>query len=367
METLSTQIRILIDLYHSRTDLQQAFPEVSQGDLSRLFQWVREYGLSIDAAREILLPHAEFFREQAGNPPQTGHFWDDSVQNYIRNGFKIYWETLEEIGAYQFECITADPRLDLLSYSIDMIRSHFGGRPVNAAFVGCDELNRTEVKLWNTGIFSNIVVMDIAAGLLDRQREKARQEQISGIEYRAVDCNLLVAEPGAWDVVFAMGTIHHIKELEHFFAQLKASMRPGGLLFMREFTGPDYLQYTDLQLKLVNSLLAAIPEEYRRYPDGSGIKETEGRIDLNVIMQMDPTESVRSSQILRILQQHFKIRHHHKTGGTLLMPLLSGIAGNFERDEKGRGILKACIGVEKELMKAEMIPSDFVYIIAEPI
>lgn len=367
MENLSPQLRILIDLYHSRADLQQAFPEVSSGELSRLFEWVRQYGLSIDAAREILLPHAEYFGEHSGNPPQTGHFWDDSVQNYIRNGFKIYWETLEEIAAYQFECITGNPGLDLLSYSIDMIRVHFGGKPVNAAFVGCDELNRTEVKLWNTGLFSKIVVMDIAAGLLDRQREKAKQEQISGIEYRAVDCNILQAEPGTWDVVFAMGTIHHIKELEHFFAQLKTSMRPEGLLFMREFTGPDYLQYTELQLTLVNSLLAAIPEEYRRYPDGSGIKQTESRIDLDLIMQMDPTESVRSSQILGIMQQHFTILHHHKTGGTLLMPLLSGIAGNFERDERGRGILKACIQVEKELMNAEMIPSDFVYLIAKPI
>jgi ubiquinone/menaquinone biosynthesis C-methylase UbiE len=366
MSDLSLGLTVLLTIFNQRKDLQDAFPEVSSGNLSNILKWAIEYGTSIDNAKDDLLPFLEEYKREYENQSGNEHFWDDSSVNYIKDGFKIYWETLNEIAFYQFECVSGDKNVDILKHTLNILQDRFQTKKMRAAFIGCDELNRTEIKFYKSGLFSEIVVMDIAKGLLDKQRKLAGSENIHSIEYRPTDFNEFTLNENEFDLVFAWGTVHHVKNLEHFFSEIRKGLTKDGIIIMREYVGPTYLQYTDTQLEIVNSLLTMIPEEYRYLQNRKDLKNAEGRIDLEQILKTDPSESVRSSDIIRVMNDHFEIINYQKTGGTLLMPLLSGIAGNFEKDDRGHKVLLALINIEKALIKNGILPSDFVYIVANP-
>ncbi|GEM_PF-1645266 len=361
-----TGIQELINVFAIRKDLQACFPEVWEGDLEKLLAWALEYGVVIDAAKEILEPYEDEFRNFDMADYKNRFIWDDSVRHYISNGFKIYWETLDQVAAYQFECISGDPNMDMLSYTVNVLRNNFDGRLIRAGFIGCDESAKPEIRLVKNKFCSEVIVMDIAEGLLARQQDRCRAENITNIEYRQVDFNEFVLGEDEYDYINAWGTVHHIKNLEHFFSQIRRGLKKDGILVMYEYVGPDHLQFTNEQLGMVHALLNLLPEKLRRYQNNVDIKSFEHRIDLKKLMLTDPDESVRSGEILQIMADYFDICEFHKTGGTILHPLLNGIAGNFETSSEGEKALKVLIEVEKSLITSELLPSDYIYLVAKP-
>ncbi len=359
-------IQELLKVFNERKDLQTAFPEVWEGNLQNLLEWALKYGTQIDASASILSPYLKDFSALLIKGSENGYTWDNSNEHYILDGFKIYWETLALVASYQFECISGDKNIDLLSHVIQTIKNNFSGRKIRGAFIGCNQNDRPEIKLYETGMFSEIVVMDIAKGLLDEQQKKAHAENITQVIYRQADFNTLVLQEDEFDYINAWGTIHHIKELEHFFHQIRKALKKDGIMVIREYVGPDYLQFTDLQLRMVNTLLAIIPEELRMFPNQAGVKQTENRINKKKLMRMDPSESVRSSDIIKVMHNFMEVIEYRETGGTILHPLVNGIAGNFEKSPEGEGVLQALIDMEKALIQSRMLPSDYVYMVVRP-
>ncbi len=358
-------VKTLIELFNNRQDLQSFYPEAGEGDLAKLVAWALEFGTSIDGAKDLLLPYWKEFRDFNQAEYNNSFTWDNSVEHYIPDGFKIYWEMLNRVSSYQFECISGNWNLDLLTYTINILRKNFSDKKIRAGIIGCSEMGRPEIKLSKTKMFSEIVVMDIAKNLLEQQQEKAVAENIRNIEYRQTDFNDFILNEDEFDYINAWGTIHHIKNLEHFFAQIQKGLKKDGIMIIREYVGPDYLQFTDLQLNIVNLLLSLLPDEFKYFQNQKDIKNTEYRVSKEKLMQLDPTESVRSGEILKIMNEYFEVIEFKKTGGTILHPLLNGIAGNFDKDPKGDKVLKGLIDIEKGLINSDMLPSDFVYIVAK--
>jgi GT2 family glycosyltransferase len=58
-------LTILLELYHSRLDLQRAYPEVMDGNYQRLIDWAAECGITIDGARYLLRPHHAWYVEKS--------------------------------------------------------------------------------------------------------------------------------------------------------------------------------------------------------------------------------------------------------------------------------------------------------------
>jgi len=53
----------LFELYYSRPDLQQAYPEVMEGNYERLIDWAAESGITVDSARYLLRPYHAWYAE----------------------------------------------------------------------------------------------------------------------------------------------------------------------------------------------------------------------------------------------------------------------------------------------------------------
>lgn len=299
----------------------------------------------------------------------TGHLglpiqhWDNAVLWYAPGGFKAYWETLETVGHYQHECMTGEANKDYITYTIEQLKEHAGTQELRGLSIGCGEEAAPEMTFYETGLFAQFDVMDIAGGLLKRQEQVAQARGFHGIRYIQQDINQVNLERNAYDLIWALGTVHHIERLEHFFEQIRLALKDNGIFVMREYVGPNRLQFSDEQLALVKDILSSIPVKYRTMWYGLP-KKTEKRVKLSKLMKADPSEAVRSEDILPVMKSELEIVHFANTGGTILHPLLNGIAMNFERDERGDAILRDLIARERKLVKEGSLPSDYMFCIA---
>ncbi len=94
------------------------------------------------------------------------------------------------------------------------------------------------------------------------------------------------------------------------------------------------------------------------------IKETALPTERSVIA-VDPSEAVRSAEIMPVLRTMFDVIEYRPLGGAILQFLLSDIAGNFQ-DEAGAQLLEGFFRLEDALMACGDLPSDFAYIVARP-
>ena len=296
----------------------------------------------------------------------TLEHWSSPVSWYSLGEFKTYWETLAAVGRYQNSCITGDEKKNFLEYTIEYVKKEVGERNLVGLSIGCGEEAKPEMVFCETGFFTSFEVMDIAGGLLKKQEKIARSRGLNFIKYTQQNLNQVVLEKNHYDLIWAIGTVHHIENLENFFEQVRQALKDNGIFVMREYVGPNYLQFTDDQLERVKNILKTLPAKYKRNWRGRP-KKREPRIEIQQLIKTDPSEAVRSSEIMGLLEKMLQVEYSVKTGGTLLHPLLSGIAANFEIVPGGEAILSELIAQEKKLMAEGSIPSDYIFCIAKKI
>ena len=291
--------------------------------------------------------------------------WDNSAEQYKKGDFKIYWELLTEVEKYQFKSISGDENLHFFWLTVNYLKKHLGEKNLKGLSIGCSEGNPSiEMRLVQSGLFCNVRVMDIAEGLLNKQESIVKQKVIKNIEYIKQDLNEVVLEENTYDLIWSVGTIHHIENLESIFEQINYALKDKGIFVMREYIGPNYLQFSDLQLHIVNEILRILPEKYKKNPNGT-LKCIMTPPNIDELKKQDPSESIRSKDIIQVLKENLEIIKLNYTGGTILHPLLDSIASNFEKEEGGNTILKLLILLEKSLVENRALPSDYVFCIAK--
>jgi hypothetical protein len=82
---------------------------------------------------------------------------------------------------------------------------------------------------------------------------------------------------------------------------------------------------------------------------------------------VDPSEAIRSTEILRLLPLFFDIIEIRGYGGSILNLLLDDIAGNFvENDERSIEYLRSFFELEDRLIASGDLSHDFAVIVARP-
>ena len=186
------------------------------------------------------------------------------------------------------------------------------------------------------------------------------------IAYEARDLNDIELEQGRYDAVFAAQTLHHIEALEHLLDQVRASLTDRGLLVVNEYVGPVRFQFPDERLPLMNQLLLALPETHRRSLRTGRLKDEVVRPDEKEVHRVDPSESVRSDEIMGLIEERFEIVYRADFGGTLLQFVLADIAGNFDpADPNDVAMIDLVCLYEQTLIDEGVLPSDFTYVVAK--
>ena len=274
----------------------------------------------------------------------------------------LYWQSYILTARHMNRDISGDPGIDWLTFT----KQRFLPKPAELALsLGCGYgiVERAGIE---HEIAQRFVGYDISPEAVAVAVEEAEKAGFGDrIEYGAADLNSIELEPGRYGVVFGAQTLHHIEALEHLLDQIHLSLTPDGLFVVNEYVGPKRFQFPHEYLPLMDGLLAALPESHRRSLRDGHVKGKVVRPEEDDVYRIDPSESVRSDEIMGLIEERFEIVYRADFGGTLLQFVLSDIAGNFDpADPKDVAMIDLVCLYERTLIDKGVLPSDFVYLVA---
>ena len=292
----------------------------------------------------------------------VSELWGRDEANW-KVGGELHWTELEAIKRRISLRVCNNPAMDPWEY---VFRAHLiDAIPLDRALtLGCGfgELERLTASF---GVIRRHDAFDISDGAIGRARDAARAAGYAQLHYEVADLNYLQLERGAYDCVFGVQSIHHIERLEHLFGQVVEALKPGGHFILNEFVGPTRFQWTDRQLEVINGLLRALPERLRVNRRTGAVKRAVGRPRIADMIRIDPSESIRSAEIVSVLERYLPVVEIKGYGGTVLHMLLDDIAGNFrDAGPTGEAFLESLCDLEDLLIAGGDLTHDFAFIVA---
>jgi SAM-dependent methyltransferase len=268
----------------------------------------------------------------------------------------LVWMASPVIRRYLHRISTGDPNCDWLTY----VRAHHLPPVVRRTLVvGCGSgwLERALAKKEG---FPEIVACDIAPDVVDRARRQAEAAGLSALRYETVDLEEDPLPEGPFDAVFANDVLHHVSRLEELYAGIHGTLAPGGRFIFNEYVGPNRFQYSDARMDLINRYFRLFPDRLRMDPVAGGLTWRRRRIDPAKLIAEDPTEAVRSEDVLPLARKTFRAVREYPYGGGLLNPLLFGVISNFRpNDPQDDRLLDVLCAAEEYLTSNDLLEPDF--------
>lgn len=295
----------------------------------------------------------------------TAEHWGEEARTKIEGEewTGLYWQSYILTQRNINKAIAGDPDENWLHFT----KRRFFERPAERGLsLGCGYgvLEREAVKL---GIAERFDAFDISPEAVEVARREAEQQGLADrIDYAATDLNTIELEPNRYGAVFGIQSLHHIEALEHLFDQIRASLTPGGLFVVNEYVGPSRFQFPKERLVLMNKLLSVLPESHKKSLRADYVKTEVQRPSAKEVKRVDPSESIRSDEIMGLIEERFDIVYKADFGGTLLQFVFADIAGNFDpADPRDVALVDLICLYEETLIEHGVLPSDFTYVVAK--
>lgn len=280
--------------------------------------------------------------------------WND--QQFSASLEEQVWTASPVVRRYLHVLATGDPNCDWLTY---VCHIHLPRRVGRTLVLGCGS-GWLERALAQKGPFGSILACDFAPDTVERARRQAEQEGLSGIEYRVIDLEHDQLPAGPFDAIFAHDVLHHITGLERLYALIAGALSPEGRFLFNEYVGPNRFQYSDERIDLIERYFRFLPARLRRDPFADRILWTRERTDLAKLIADDPTEAVRSEEVLPLARRAFDVVAEYPYGGGLLNRLLYEVIRNFRPGEPEDDlILRTLCDEEMRLTRSGNLESDF--------
>lgn len=242
-----------------------------------------------------------------------------------------------------------------------------GGRWLS---IGCGD-GDFEMWLLERGEAAEIEGIDISEGAVELANRTAGAKGLSDrATFRVLDLNREQIPEGSYDVVIASMAIHHIEDLDQAFEKIHRGLKPGGFFIANEYVGPNRFDFPERQRRLADDLIAVLPKELRFDTVASAaqgkplFKDHYEWRSPEHWLEVDPSEAVRSADIVPVLKRLFDPYHVLEYGGTLLHLVCEHIIANFDpADGRDRAILRTLYALESELIKSGSLGSDFAILV----
>lgn len=240
-----------------------------------------------------------------------------------------------------------------------LFTEYFAGRKFDSLLSpGCG-VGDHELAVARLGQVARIDAFDFSRSSVEIARQKAKAEGFAiGFEVGDLDTFSAQGRP-RYDIVMCSGSVHHVRELESFLANVAEVLKPEGYFVFNEYVGATYNLYPRRQVEIVNRLLDAIAPELRTHP---GVPYRAH--SLRAALQADPSESVRSKLILPFVEQFFDFEILRPFGGGVLHPLYPCLDHDAlaADDPKSRTIAALLVEIEGLLMEIPGgLPTDFAF------
>lgn len=274
-----------------------------------------------------------------------------------------YWTNNTIVTRHVYRLISRTGERHWLPWTF---HEHFppGKRFARALSVCCGD-GAHEIALYKTGKVDFIHGFDISEGAVRQARDRFEKENVPEDCYRfdVRDANQLELH-GQYDLVLSGGAIHHVSNLEGLLSTLARSLTPDGYMVLVEFVGPTRFQWTDEQIAVINRILQAIDPAYLKNHE----RATFERPTVEDMIALDPSEAVRSEEILDAIDRYFDVELQRPYHGTIihqLYPLLNNQLTN-KQDPGFDSIVRLVLVMEDLLISSGMLKPDFVYMICRP-
>ncbi len=295
----------------------------------------------------------------------AGKHWGERAREQIQVNKPNSWAECPMVNQeYICPLISGKPNVGWLEY---VARKYYLSPVQKALSLGCGGggLERHGLQM---NMAEHFDAYDVSEDAIKIAEDEARKSgQLSSINYHVANLNKLQFEPESYDAAFASQSVHHIEALEHYMQQVRLCLKPGGYFIINEFVGPNQFQWTDRQLHHCQRLLDEIPESFRQTIREPGFKHSVERPTIEYMNSYDPTEAIRSADIIKQLEKRFEIVERRDFGGTLLHLVLDNIAGNLSDSDEGNLILRGLFAEEQRLIREGEIGSDFTLLVAQKI
>jgi O-antigen biosynthesis protein len=287
-----------------------------------------------------------------------------SSQNTWRTSNIVHWTQLNSVQERMNLLTSGTVKKDRFQYFID---TYLRRLPVKRALtLGCGhgDLERGLTK-YNFAVQHDGI--DIAEGAIAEAKRLASEAGLKNLRYTVADLNTVELPRYEYDVVFGIGSVHHIAALEHLLIQVSQWLKPNGYLFLDEYIGPNQFQWPDSQLSIINEQIELMPERFKRAViQPTWLKGPMKRHTIQEMNAVDPSEAIRSDDIIPLVSTLFDVSEVKGYGGSLLHLLLEHIAGNFD-DSNPEAVeyLRWLFALEDELIDSGKLQHDFALIIAK--
>lgn len=207
--------------------------------------------------------------------------------------------------------------------------------------------------------FIHIEGIDISENSVGIARDETRKANIENVVYHLGDFSKFTFEKERFDLVLFNSSLHHFTKIEKLIvAKVLSILKTGGLVIMFEYAGPNRFQYTNSQIDAANSSLNLLPLELKKKRDNT-LKIRVYRPGWLRMWLNDPSEAPCAEDILPVLRKHLIVVEEKTVGGSLLHPLMKGIAHNFVDGKSETNQLLDILFCEEDKFYEQTGQSDF--------
>ncbi len=281
-------------------------------------------------------------------------FWD---AHEAADEEHVYWLAVPEVVRWVNRKVSGHPEIWHLSW---FLLSLEGEVPVRRALsIGCGAGN-LEREVIRHGSAQHVDAIDISELSVERAKEAAAEQGYSErISYHVADAvswlKAAAAGPG-YDLVFFHASLHHVENLEEVLGLTAACLRGApGLLYIDEYVGPSRDRWTREQLGYASSMYGRIPRPYRR----SDFLAPPVAFD-------DPTEMIRSAEIVDVLRGYFEILEYKPYYGNVVMPLVCGIPHRAIEQPAVSEVIGKAMELEDFLIEKSLLDPLYAVVVAKP-
>ena len=280
----------------------------------------------------------------------------------------IHWGQVPQVAAYINRRISGDPTKDVFDYAAQQYLAPLRKNGPISMLSLCTGVGQIEISLVQRGYVDQIVGYEYSEECVAAANQTVRDLGLADkISFFQADLNKSTFPPDQrFDAILNEAGLHHIQNLEHLMAQCRQVCKPHTVFINHEYIGPNHHQWTAKQLGYINHILSILPPELRRSLTNPGaIHEKKAPLSKAKILLIDPTEGVRSQDILQVMKERFVISDYKPFGGSILHMLLNDMAGNFIAPEHAT-LVELLIFFEESLMDEGVLPPDFAFWVGTP-
>jgi len=258
-------------------------------------------------------------------PLTPSQYWDREVTAPVTPP-DASWMAHRLVREYINERISGRPG----GWPLDWFQSRYPRTFERCLSVGCGT-GALERDLVRRGIARTVEAFDASPESLRIAQETADAEGVADrIRYSIGDFNSIRLPRRTYDLVCFHQSLHHVSELEHLLDQVRRSLKDDGLLYLDEFVGPSRGDWNDYAIRWYRAMYQLFPRD-RRFFESFAMP----------VQEEDPSEAIRSGDILTRLFIGFDVEEFRGYGGNLLAMLFPDLRVETLDDEMVRTIILA--------------------------